>query len=58
MFSVLVLKSRCLPLCSSRANICKQVFLVELLEANKVTAIYLYIHVFLAFFLLVISDAY
>lgn len=58
VFPVLVLKSRCLPLCSGRANTCKLVFLVEHLEANKITAIYLYTHVFLAFFLLIISDAY
>lgn len=58
MFPVLVLKSRCLSLCSGRANTCKLVFLVELLEANKITASYLYTLVFFAFFLIIISDAY
>lgn len=47
---MLVLKSRCLPLRSARANTCNLVFLVELPEANKITVIYPCTHVFLAFF--------
>lgn len=59
---MLVLKSRCLPLWSGRANTCILVFLVELLEANKITAICLCSHIFLAFFsclllvMIIISD--
>jgi len=54
----LVLRSRRLPLCSPGANTPVLVFPVELPGAAKITAIYLRTHVFLAFFLLIVSDDY